>query len=180
MNCIACDSECVASANYCHICGINLRLPVVSCAACDVQEGNSRCDFCQKVVDYFHHGYPYDAIVGLQRRDGFAISVRTFKRKLVELGLSRKRTEYYWWRGYNPIDTTGDSGSWHTGRLSHYLARATFKAWSTRSSTFSSKDCKRGWPGRSRVKKISSLNQAQIYVTWSQFLLAHWRLVNIL
>ena len=44
MNCIACDSECVAIANYCHICGINLRLPVVSCAACDVQEGNSRCD----------------------------------------------------------------------------------------------------------------------------------------
>ena len=42
-------------------------------------------------VDYFHHGYPYDAIVGLLRRDGFAISVRTLKRKLVELGLSRKR-----------------------------------------------------------------------------------------
>ena len=63
----------------------------IACAACDVQEGNSRCDFCQKVVDYFHHGYPYDAIVGLLRRDGFAISVRTLKRKLVELGLSRKR-----------------------------------------------------------------------------------------
>ena len=31
MNCIACDSECVANGNYCHICGINLRLPVVSC-----------------------------------------------------------------------------------------------------------------------------------------------------
>ena len=30
MNCVACDSECVANANYCHICGINLRLQVVS------------------------------------------------------------------------------------------------------------------------------------------------------
>ena len=43
------------------------------------------------IKGYFHHGYPYQALVGLlEKHDGVRMHVRTLKRKLRDLGLKRK------------------------------------------------------------------------------------------
>lgn len=68
------------------------------CIFCGV-EGviNGICDECSSeknvedlITHYFHYGYPYDAIVGLLKKRGVDMCVRTLKRRLMSLGLRRK------------------------------------------------------------------------------------------
>ena len=65
------------------------------CGIGDAQE--SICDNCVAEKDvnevikrYFHRGYPYDTIVGLLKKRGLQMCVRTLKRRLRCLGLKRK------------------------------------------------------------------------------------------
>ena len=55
------------------------------CDDCAVEQ-----NFEQLVTHYFHHGYPYDAIVGLLKKKNIGMSVRTLKRHLRSLGLKRR------------------------------------------------------------------------------------------
>ena len=65
----------------------------MSCVGCGVQtlvEGTNTCVSCKKIQEYFHLGYPYLTTVDLLKKDGMSISLRTLKRKLSKLGLSRR------------------------------------------------------------------------------------------
>jgi hypothetical protein len=42
------------------------------------------------IVEYFHNGYPYNTIVELLKKKGIVMHLRTLKRKLKDLGLSRR------------------------------------------------------------------------------------------
>ncbi len=88
MFCSACGVACARNANYCHLCGTSTN--TLSCVGCGLQTGTNTCDRCKKIQEYFHLGYPYLAIVDLLKKDGMSISLRTLKRKLSKLGLSRR------------------------------------------------------------------------------------------
>ena len=95
MYCFSCGTVCAEDANYCHMCGENLsniQQNIRSCVGCCT---NQLCETCisHKINNYFHLGYPYQAIIGLLKKDGVSISLSTFKRRLKELGLSRRRQE---------------------------------------------------------------------------------------
>ena len=94
MFCFACGTMCAEDANYCHICGQNQlhvqqNIPLCTCAANTNEQACEAC-ICQRIGHYFHLGYPYQAIVSLLRKDGVSISLSTLKRRLKELGLSRR------------------------------------------------------------------------------------------
>ena len=91
MFCSACGVVCARNANYCHLCRTSTN--TLSCVGCGLQTlvaGTNTCDRCKKIQEYFHLGYPYLAIVDLLKKDGMSISLRTLKRKLSKLGLSRR------------------------------------------------------------------------------------------
>ena len=98
MFCYVCGTACAADANYCHFCGTNISHTsdaASSCVGCGQEtpvEGNDRCETCirKKIEEYFHLGYPYFAIVDLLKKDDISLSLRTLKRRLSELGLSRR------------------------------------------------------------------------------------------
>ena len=69
---------------YCIFCGEPGATDGI-CDDCAVEQ-----NFEQLVTHYFHHGYPYDAIVGLLKKKNIDMSVRTLKRHLRSLGLKRK------------------------------------------------------------------------------------------
>ena len=81
MFCSSCGQNCPLEAKYCHKCGDRLQE--------NVTEREASVD--ELIQGYFHHGYPYQAIVGLlEKQDGVRMHVRTLKRKLKDLGLKRK------------------------------------------------------------------------------------------
>lgn len=97
MFCSSCGTACAADANFCYQCGRQLMrvgLRHFSCVNCGL-ETSQQGETCKKCVDdtiteYFHRGYPYNAIVGLLKRQGISMVLRTLKRKLQDLGLSRR------------------------------------------------------------------------------------------
>ena len=67
------------------------------CIFCGAGVADSICNECsakriveQLITHYFHCGYPYDAIVGLLKKKDIRMCVRTLKRRLRSLGLSKK------------------------------------------------------------------------------------------
>ena len=69
--------ECLSTANFCHQCGQQLHLSQVS------NKEATSADMEKLLKDYFHRGYPYEAIVSLlEKRHGVRMDVRTRKRKL--------------------------------------------------------------------------------------------------
>ena len=102
MYCSDCGTECTVDANFCHRCGRQLyadRFPCTRCGLTTYQrQPGKRCEKCandvslnETITEYFHLGHPYVAIVDLLKREGISIHLRTLKRKLKDLGLSRKR-----------------------------------------------------------------------------------------
>ena len=70
---------------FCSFCGI-AEVQESICNKCVAEK-----DLDEVITHYFHHGYPYDVIVGLlEKREGLQMCVRTLKRRLRSLGLKRK------------------------------------------------------------------------------------------
>ena len=81
MFCFSCGGECPSTTNFCHQCGQQLAVEQ------DSNEATSSVEKEKWLTEYFHRGYPYDAIVCLLgKRHGVRVHVRTLKRKLKELG----------------------------------------------------------------------------------------------
>ncbi len=96
MFCFSCGTVCAEDANYCHICGENQPNIQQNTSPCTcVENTNQMCEtcICQKINQYFHLGYPYQAIIDLLKKDGVSMSLSTLKRRLKESGLSRRRQE---------------------------------------------------------------------------------------
>ena len=94
MFCFSCGVVCAQDANYCHICGENLLILQDNIPSCTcVTNSNQQTCICHRISHYFHLGYPYQAIVGLLKKDGVSLSLSTLKRRLRELGLSRRSQE---------------------------------------------------------------------------------------
>ena len=81
MFCSSCGQDCAPDAKFCHKCG--QKLPQYA------PDGAGSVD--ELIKEYFHRGYPYQAIVDLlEKQDGVRMHVRTLKRKLKDVGLKRK------------------------------------------------------------------------------------------
>lgn len=89
MFCSSCGTECVSAAQFCHQCGHQII------TVNTLKEGPSSVDTVKLLEEYFHRGYPYQAIVDLlENLHGVQMHVRTLKRRLKALGLRRKETDY--------------------------------------------------------------------------------------
>ena len=88
MFCISCGVVCVEEANFCHECGSRIN-DVVN----DFQDNRHNID--NTIEEYFYRGYKYLDIVSLlAKHHGVQIHLRTLKRKLKELGLKRRETDF--------------------------------------------------------------------------------------
>lgn len=88
MFCTSCGVVCIEEANFCHECGSRINVVV------DNFEYN-RDNIDNIIEEYFYRGYRYRDIVGLlAKHHGVQIHVRTLKRKLKELGLKRRETDF--------------------------------------------------------------------------------------
>ena len=85
MFCSSCGVSCVSNAKFCHICGTRINFDVAV---------NAENTSVELMKEYFHRGYPYNAIVCLLEKHGVRLHVRTLKRKLRELGLKRRGADY--------------------------------------------------------------------------------------
>ena len=123
MFCCSCGSECSSSAHFCTHCGhrINDAIEQTSTDSVDVGE---------VIREYFHRGYPYNAIVGLlEKQNGVRMHVRTLKRKLKDLGLKRRGCSYDedLLRDLIKLEMQGAGALagyryiWHSLRLKHYV-----------------------------------------------------------
>jgi hypothetical protein len=76
-------------AHFCHSCGKNLD---DERASLSYFENNTEFEIDEGriITEYFHSGYPYNTIVDLLKKSGIVMHLRTLKRKLKELGLSRR------------------------------------------------------------------------------------------
>lgn len=98
MYCSNCGCSFLLTSNFCHDCGKNLGEE--KARQCERRGGPSRPsteteDGYQDSVDdtirdLFHRGYPYIDIVRLLGRQDIVMHVRTLKRRLQHLGLSRR------------------------------------------------------------------------------------------
>ena len=65
MFCTDCGACCIDNANYCHVCGAQIAEYIASqCIGCGEvlaagHHDDIHCGVCNKIVKYFHHGYPY-------------------------------------------------------------------------------------------------------------------------
>ena len=128
MFCFSCGTECTEDACYCHICGENqLNTQRNSCTCVATNQPICEACICHKIDQYFHSGYPYQAIVGLLKKDGVSMSISTLKRRLKELGLSRRGQDIDLERVTNLIREeirgagrlAGYRSIWHALRLRH-------------------------------------------------------------
>ena len=69
---------------YCILCGV-AGIANGICNECSVEQNLELL-----IMQYFHCGYPYDAIVVLLEKKVIRMCVRTLKRRLSSLGLRRK------------------------------------------------------------------------------------------
>ena len=84
----SCGVVCVEEANFCHKCGSRIDVAV------DNFE-NNRDNIDNIIEGYFYRGYRYRDIVSLLAKHyGVQIHVRTLKRKLKDLGLKRRQTDF--------------------------------------------------------------------------------------
>ena len=80
MFCSSCGTECVSAAQFCHQCGHQIITVNAS------KEGPSSVDTVKLLEEYFHRGYPYQAIVDLlEKLHGVRMHVRTLNRRLKAL-----------------------------------------------------------------------------------------------
>ena len=57
-----------------------------------MSRGENENDLGNIIADYFYRGYPYATIVELLKKQGIVMHLRTLKRKLGNMGLSRRGT----------------------------------------------------------------------------------------
>ena len=83
MFCSNCGTRFHLEAYYCHSCGKNLQ---------DERAGlyGENDNVTDIIADYFHRGYPYAIIVELLNKQGIVMHLWTLKRKLKDMGLSRR------------------------------------------------------------------------------------------
>lgn len=123
MFCISCGVVCIEEANFCHECGSRINVVVH-----DFE--NNRDNIDNIIEGYFYRGYRYLDIVSLlAKHHGVQIHVRTLKRKLKDLGLRRRETDFNEETVRMCIEKEmQDAGSlagyryiWHALRLRHRL-----------------------------------------------------------
>ena len=107
MFCSGCGTACPSEANFCHRCGVSFPDGVLvdlnyHCSRCGIlmpgrPREDERCEKCVEdmstnavIEKYFHRGYQYNNIVDLLKTQGKSMTLRTLKRKLQDLGLSRR------------------------------------------------------------------------------------------
>ena len=122
MFCSNCGTQCLLDAYFCHSCGKQLGEERAR-----LSSGNDNVD--DKIRDYFHHGYPYTAIVKLLEKQGISMHLRTLKRKLKDLGLSKRghHVDEDMVRNVIAEEMTGAGrlagyrSIWHAPRLRHQI-----------------------------------------------------------
>ena len=102
----------------------------IFCGAGEAQNSVAVKDIDDVMKHYFHRGYPYDAIVGLLKKRGLCMCVRTLKRRLRSLGLKRKGNariiddskirSVICEEMRNPGSLSGYRSIWHALRLCHH------------------------------------------------------------
>jgi hypothetical protein len=123
MFCVHCSAEVFSTAaNYCYSCGKELKEQKNE----DKQSDKPLNDLIREM---FHRGYAYDVIVGLLEKQGHKMHLRTLKRKLSDLGLKRKGSNFE----ESEIETlirrevegagilAGYRNIWHALRLRHHV-----------------------------------------------------------
>ena len=88
MFCSNCGIQCPIDARFCHSCGKNLQDERASLSS--ENDNYIEVDEDSIIAEYFHNGYPYNTIVELLKKKGIVMHLRTLKRKLKDLGLSRR------------------------------------------------------------------------------------------
>ena len=56
----------------------------------EVADNKNESTVNDSIKDLFHRGYPYNEIVGMLAKQGVVMHIHTLKRKLKDLGLSRR------------------------------------------------------------------------------------------
>ena len=106
MFCSSCGVVCEPDSNFCRACGY--RASVAEDTIHNIDD---------VITDYFCCGFQYNAIVGLlEKHHRVHIHVRTLERKLRELGLKRRQTNYE-----EAGSQAGYRYIWHAVRLRHHL-----------------------------------------------------------
>jgi hypothetical protein len=86
MFCSTCGTQCPIVSHFCHSCGKNLQDERASLSS----ENDTEVNEDSIITEYFHSGYPYNTIVDLLKKRGIVMHLWTLKRKLKDLGLSRR------------------------------------------------------------------------------------------
>ena len=91
MFCSNCGIALLPAANFCHSCGRSLDQERTSqTGGSEVADDENESTVNDSIKDLFHRGYPYNEIVGMLAKQGVFMHIRTLKRKLKDLGLSRR------------------------------------------------------------------------------------------
>ena len=134
MFCSFCGTSLATNANYCQQCGQRTSTSNAEIGEPSTTSNGTGDDNCQQstndlITTFFYRGYPYDAIVGLLGKRGIHMHLRTLKRKLKDLGLRRKVTNYNPGEVHRLIQQemqgagslAGYRYIWHALRLRHHM-----------------------------------------------------------